>query len=259
MIVMMQKLMMTSMIIFVYRGTAIQVAVAFFLTFGFLIAVMWYQPLVNKRLAKLQVFSLIITCLTLFLGLMKMSPKAFSTGGSEGGQDSFADFFVFGMNILVIVLPFMQIIWDMEAIWLRLKGLLARTARMDKQNAKLASTRSIAKTVRSEESTNPGAPIQMTERAGENCDNMRPGRSMADESDGDELAGVRASAPTDYVRRHLPNLFLLTFMHMTREEASRYRITNLRLLICVLSGRSNPRPLFQDSSRLQSPPDLWLI
>ena len=138
---MMQKLMMTSMIIFVYRGTAIQVALAFFLTFSFLLAVMWYQPLVNKRLAKLQIFSLVITCLTLFLGLMKMSPNAYSTGGSGGGGgDSFADFFVFAMNILVLVLPFMQIIWDMEAIWLRLKGLLARTARMDKQNAKLSSS-----------------------------------------------------------------------------------------------------------------------
>ena len=52
---MVQKLLMTSCIIFVWKGSAVQVAVAFFLSFFFLVAVMWYQPLINKRLFKLQV------------------------------------------------------------------------------------------------------------------------------------------------------------------------------------------------------------
>ena len=76
-VVMMQKLIMTAGVIFIFQGTAIQIASAFSVTFGFLIIVLWYRPLVNARLLQLQVFSLVITCLTLFMGLMKMAPDAF--------------------------------------------------------------------------------------------------------------------------------------------------------------------------------------
>lgn len=76
-LVMMQKLTMTAGVIFIFQGTAIQVAAAFFITFGFLIFVLWYRPLVNGRLMQLQVFSLVITCLTLFFGLMKMTPAGY--------------------------------------------------------------------------------------------------------------------------------------------------------------------------------------
>jgi len=45
-LVMMQKLIMTAGVIFIFQGTMIQVAAAFVITFEFLPFVLWYRPLV---------------------------------------------------------------------------------------------------------------------------------------------------------------------------------------------------------------------
>jgi len=86
--------------------------------------------------------------------LMKASPEAYTTGGSSSAvssgqeQDGFAEYFVFFTNVLVLVLPIIQIVWDMEAIQLRMKGLLARVGRMEKQRKQLAHRRSSSLTDR---------------------------------------------------------------------------------------------------------------
>ena len=60
-----------------------------------------------------------------------------TTVSSGQEQDGFAEYFVFLVNMLVLMLPILQICWDIEAVQLRMKGLMARIGRMDKQRQKL--------------------------------------------------------------------------------------------------------------------------
>lgn len=91
-VVMVQKLFLTSAIIFVSPSNkVIQLGAAFFASFFFLVLVMWYRPLANSRLHAVQVFSLICTCLTLSLGIMTKTPDAFSQVlGPKTSGDGFA-------------------------------------------------------------------------------------------------------------------------------------------------------------------------
>lgn len=58
-LVMVQKLLLSSVLVFLYTGTASQVAIAFFITFAFLLLVLINRPFTNQQLQTLQVCVLI--------------------------------------------------------------------------------------------------------------------------------------------------------------------------------------------------------
>jgi hypothetical protein len=111
------KLLLTSVIIFVRPGSAIQLSVGFFISFGFLTLVMWYRPYANAKLLQLQVLSLIATCLILFLGLVRKTSEAYSVD-----EQASAAYFVLFVNVLVPLLPVFQAVLGLKSVQLRLNG-----------------------------------------------------------------------------------------------------------------------------------------
>lgn len=130
-LVMVQKLLLSSVLVFLYTGTASQVAIAFFITFAFLLLVLINRPFTNQQLQTLQVYALVTQALNMFFGIMLITAGFQETAGTST-DDSFFPYLLFILNLSVIFVPLIQMIVNSKALYLRLKGLTARLKRMNK-------------------------------------------------------------------------------------------------------------------------------
>eukprot|EP00286_Rhodomonas_abbreviata_P009649 CAMPEP_0181335684 /NCGR_PEP_ID=MMETSP1101-20121128/26975_1 /TAXON_ID=46948 /ORGANISM="Rhodomonas abbreviata, Strain Caron Lab Isolate" /LENGTH=160 /DNA_ID=CAMNT_0023445845 /DNA_START=30 /DNA_END=509 /DNA_ORIENTATION=- len=120
---------MSSVLVFLYTGTASQVAIGFFIVFAFLLLVLINRPLINRQLQTLQVYSLVTQGLNLFFGIMLIT-AAFQETAGETADDSFLPVLLFVLNLSVICLPVVQVLINSQALLLRFRGLTNRLKRM---------------------------------------------------------------------------------------------------------------------------------
>mmetsp|Transcript_34696 Transcript_34696/g.81350 ORF Transcript_34696/g.81350 Transcript_34696/m.81350 type:complete len:657 (-) Transcript_34696:235-2205(-) len=84
---MMRKLVISSVLVFVWEGTASQVVFAFVVTLVFLLITMSLRPFSNKQLGTMYIFTLVVQSATLLSGIMLITQRFQELLGGESEQE----------------------------------------------------------------------------------------------------------------------------------------------------------------------------
>ena len=107
-----RKLLLTAMLVFIYEGKPLQVAVALIINFLVMMYVQRQQPYSTVQLNNMAVFSFIGQLATLFYGLLAMANDGDPDIDPEGLDQVIMRYSVAIVNVGVVLLPFV----DMEVI-----------------------------------------------------------------------------------------------------------------------------------------------
>eukprot|EP00960_Hanusia_phi_P038652 753530-Hanusia_phi.AAC.6 len=102
------KLVLTSVVLFVYEGTYLQVAFAAFVTFISLVVYLLCEPLVYPVLDQQQALGLVIQFLTLFYGLTLILKEQDQEAISYGAYYSFLEGLIFFLNSIIAFYLFIK-------------------------------------------------------------------------------------------------------------------------------------------------------
>jgi len=103
MVEMIRKLMITSILVFVYPGEPAQLAAGVVVSFGSLVIYYSARPFVSANLTTLQIFSLITQCINLFYGIMLIVSECPANTGPRSSK--LIEWLVVMLNCLVFAVP----------------------------------------------------------------------------------------------------------------------------------------------------------
>jgi hypothetical protein len=113
-----RKLVMASVLIFVYEGTSSQIATGFIVTLVALLLSLWLRPFNDDSLQNMHEWSLFVQSLTLLAGVMIKTDQFTEILGEKGGQGQAAlgGILIF-FHFLVAVTPLLDMIVQKLYIW----------------------------------------------------------------------------------------------------------------------------------------------
>ena len=103
-----RKLLMVAMLLFIYEGKPLQVAIGFIITFIVIMYVQQGQPYSTTQLNTMAVFSFIGQLATLFYGLLAMANDGDPDIDPDGIDQVLMQYLVAFINLFVVFLPFME-------------------------------------------------------------------------------------------------------------------------------------------------------
>ena len=110
---MIRKLLMTSIVTFIYTGTPAQITAALVITLAFGLYTQRTRPFADEKIGDMQIFSLVVQAFTLIYGLMLVIDELTTLLGlrqsftQEAVRDAMGAFVVF-LNIAVVAFPWLQ-------------------------------------------------------------------------------------------------------------------------------------------------------
>jgi hypothetical protein len=118
---MIRKLVMASILLFIYEGTASQIIIGFIVTLVSLLLSLWLQPFSNEALQRMHQWSLLVQALTLLSGVMISTEQFIEILGEKGGKgiDALGGLLVF-FHAFVTVTPLFDQAAKKLFNWLRM-------------------------------------------------------------------------------------------------------------------------------------------
>jgi hypothetical protein len=118
-----RKLLMASVLIFVYEGTSSQIATGFLITLASLLLALWLRPFNDDGLQGMHQWSLFVQATTLFSGLMIKAGQFKEIIGEKGGRgaDALGGIILF-LHAFVTVSPLLEKVSQKLRLWMLLRS-----------------------------------------------------------------------------------------------------------------------------------------